>query len=229
MTSYNPVMMVSPKEFKSLVEYYKGNITESTLLNEAARVAAEARVLMDDTKIEPALKEPQLKQLMRKRTKLSKELRQSAGDVTVTPTVDDDSNKDSLQERVLKGVANKINAKTTSVGENLKNMIQQQTPAAASTPKTGTKRKISPIMKKQIHFTPKKSSPKGKGKKRKTEVEKLQETEGSWEPWEKRGWDPVDGDDEYDNEVAKGGDDDDEGSATEYDSTIEDQSDDDSS
>ena len=172
-----------------MVDYYKGNITESTLLNEAARVAAEARVLMDNTKIEPALKEPQLKQLMRKRTKLSKELRQSPGDVTVTPSADNDRNLDSLQERVLKGVANKINAKTTSVGENLKTMIeqhQQQTPAAASTPKTGTKRKISPIVKKKIHFTPK-ASTKGKGKKRKTEVEKLQEDEGTWEPWEKRG------------------------------------------
>lgn len=217
MTSYDPVMMVSPKEFKSLVDYYKGNITESTLLNEAARVAAEARVLMDNTKIEPALKEPQLKQLMRKRTKLSKELRQSAGDVTVTPSVDNDRNLDSLQERVLKGVANKINAKTTSVGENLKTMIQQhqqQTPAAASTPKTGMKRKISPIMKKKMRFTPK-ASPKSK-KKRKTEVEKLQEDDGSWEPWEKRGWDPVNTDGDDDDGGDDGAEDSDD---TQYDST----------
>ena len=218
-------MMVDPKEFKSLVEYYKGNITESTLLNEAARVAAESRVLMDDAKIDPELKEPQLKQLMRKRTKLTKELRQSAGDVAEATSAEDDRNLDSLQERVLKGVAKTINAKTTSVGENLKTMIQQhqqQTPAAASTPKTGTKRKISPIMKKKIHFTPKASTKKSKGKKRKTEVEKLQEDDGSWEPWEKRGWDPVG----YDHKDGDDDEDSDDGAATEYDSTI-DQSDDD--
>ena len=35
-------LMVNPQEFQALIDYYKGKITESRLLDKAARVAAEA-------------------------------------------------------------------------------------------------------------------------------------------------------------------------------------------
>ena len=189
MTSYDPVMMVSPQEFKTLVEYYKGNITESTLLNEAARVAAETRVLMDNTKIDPALKEPQLKELMRKRTKLARKLRESAGDVA---SVSNDQNLDSLQERLLKGVANSVGDNVKEAGNKIKRAIEQQQepqqPSTSSTPVIKKRKMSSPIVikKKSPKFTP---SPipgpaKGKKKKRKTELEKLKEDQKKWESWD---------------------------------------------
>lgn len=182
MTSYDPVMMVSPKEFKALVEYYKGNITESTLLNEAARVAAETRVLMENTKIDPALKEPQLKELMRKRTKLARKLRESAGDVASVST---DQNLDSLQERLLKGVASSVSGNVTEAGDKIKQAIEQQQQPSTSTPQ-GKKRKfISPIVKKESPKTPSpKPGPSKVKRKRKTEVEKLKEDQKKWESWD---------------------------------------------
>ena len=193
MTSYDPVMMVSPKEFKALVEYYKGNITESTLLNEAARVAAETRVLMENTKIDPALKEPQLKELMRKRTKLARKLRESAGDVASVST---DQNLDSLQERLLKGVASSVSGNVAEAGDKIKQAIeQQQQQPVASTP-LGKKRKfISPIVKKESPKTPSsKPGPSKVKRKRKTEVEKLKEDQKKWESW-----DTADDDDDSDD------------------------------
>lgn len=205
MTSFKPVMMVSPQEFKSLVNFYKGNITESTLLNEAARVAAEARILIEDTKIDPALKEQQVKQMIRERSKAIKDLRQSAADVGTTSaaTLATPADADSLQERVLKGVAKSINAKTSAAESNLTNLIQQATPVSSG----NNKKKRKQIQKKLSFTTPGKKgkTPAApKKKKRKTELERLQDDEGSWEPWEKRGWDPVqtyDDDDDDDDDA----------------------------
>lgn len=209
MTSYDPVMLIKPEEFKTLVNYYKGNITESTLLNKAARVAAETRVLIDDETIAPDLKETQMKEMMRKRSRLAKELRQSAVAIPSASGGDDDR-KDSLQEHVLKGVAKNINKQTAAVGEDLKDILQQQQQQqvpSSSTPKPGKKRILSPI-KKPIKFSPKPTTAKGKGKgkKRKTEVEKLQE-DGGWMTWEKRGWDPVEAFEDDESDEAEDSDD----------------------
>ena len=48
-------MMIKPDEFRSLVDYYKGKISESTLLDKAARVAAKAQILIDDPNTPAAL------------------------------------------------------------------------------------------------------------------------------------------------------------------------------
>ena len=227
MTSYDPVMLVKPEEFKTLVNYYKGNITESTLLNKAARVAAETRVLIDDETIAPDLKETQMKEMMRKRSRLAKELRQSAVAIPSASGGDDDR-KDSLQEHVLKGVAKNINKQTAAVGEDLKDILQQrqqpqQGPSAVSTSKIPTPIKKEPVKKRKFQSkipTPIKKEPVKKRKfqskiptpikkKKKTEVEKLQE-DGGWIAWEKRGWDPVKA---FEDE----GDDDDEDDEDDYD------------
>ena len=39
--------MVIPEEFRALVDYYKRKITESSLLDKAARVATEAHLLVE--------------------------------------------------------------------------------------------------------------------------------------------------------------------------------------
>ena len=227
MTSYDPVMMVSPQEFKTLVEYYKSNITESTLLNEAARVAAETRVLMDNTKIDPALKEPQLKELMRKRTKLARKLRESAGDVS---SVSSDQNLDSLQERLLKGVASSVGDNVKEAGNTIKRAIEQQQepqqPSSSSSSSSFTpsikKRKMSSpitIKKKSPKFTPSPIPGPAKGKKkrktRKTEVEKLKEDQKKWEGWDKND-DDDDSDDYHDTREMLDDDDDEESGDSDY-------------
>ena len=50
------VMMVSPDEFKALIEYYKVKKTESNLLNKDGRVAAGAHILLEDTSTPASLK-----------------------------------------------------------------------------------------------------------------------------------------------------------------------------
>ena len=57
-------MMVKAKEFRALVDYYKGKINESSLLDKAAHMAAEAHLLIEDETIPSALKEPVVKELM---------------------------------------------------------------------------------------------------------------------------------------------------------------------
>ena len=48
--------MVKPDEFRTLVDYQKGKITESTLLDKTPLVAAEANLLLEDTFTPAALK-----------------------------------------------------------------------------------------------------------------------------------------------------------------------------
>ena len=45
------VLMVKPDEFNSLVQYYKGQISDNAILKKAGRVAAEAHVLLRDSKV----------------------------------------------------------------------------------------------------------------------------------------------------------------------------------
>jgi len=45
------VMMVPVNEFKQLENYYKGQITESALLNKAGRLAAEQHLILKDKSI----------------------------------------------------------------------------------------------------------------------------------------------------------------------------------
>ena len=53
--------MVKPDDFRASIDYYKEKITESTLLDKAVRVAAEAKLLLEDTSTSAALKEPVVK------------------------------------------------------------------------------------------------------------------------------------------------------------------------
>ena len=60
------MLMVKPEEFWALVDYYKGKITESTLLDKAARVTMEAQLLLQDPTTHAGLKELVVKQLLMK-------------------------------------------------------------------------------------------------------------------------------------------------------------------
>ena len=49
------VMMVPTKDYANLVNYYKGQISESTLLNKAGRLAAERRMILSNPSIPDAM------------------------------------------------------------------------------------------------------------------------------------------------------------------------------
>ena len=103
--------MVKPDEFRALVDYYKGKITESTLLDKAARVAAEAKLLLEDTSTPAALKEPVVKELLMQERKLTDKLRQIpiAGGVEPPPRDDEFNLMEGLQEGLLKELIKSIN------------------------------------------------------------------------------------------------------------------------
>ena len=73
------VMMVKPDEFNSLVQYYKGQMSGSALLNKAGRVAAEAHVLLRDSDVPDGIANVRVKELLRHRRVLSKRLREIPG------------------------------------------------------------------------------------------------------------------------------------------------------
>lgn len=68
-------LKVNPQEFQALVDYYKGKITENTLLHKAARVAAEAQFVLQDPHIPAGLKEPVAQRLLARERALMKQLR----------------------------------------------------------------------------------------------------------------------------------------------------------
>ena len=140
-------MMIKPDEFRTLVDYYKGKISESTLLDKAARVAAEAQILIDDPNTPAALKEPVVKEMLKEKNMLNDKLRQGPSVAMTAPGVPqppvDDDKMDGLQERLLKELVKSINANTQSI-----------VPQITQTP-----------------LTVKKEEPKPKKKRKQTEVE----------------------------------------------------------
>ena len=107
------------KEFHTLVDYYKGKISESTLLDKAVRVAAEAQILIDDPNTPAALKEPVVKEMLKEKNMLNDKLRQGPSVAMTAPGVPqppvDDDKMDGLQERLLKELVKSINANTQSI------------------------------------------------------------------------------------------------------------------
>ena len=56
------MMMVKPEEFNQLVQYYKGEISDSALLNKAGRIAAETHLLLQDKTIPDAIANARVKE-----------------------------------------------------------------------------------------------------------------------------------------------------------------------
>ena len=106
------MMMVKPEEFNQLVQYYKGEISDSALLNKAGRIAAETHLLLQDKTIPDAIANARVKELRRERQRLTKRLREVPGVASVTggqppPDVDDDSSLangtlDNLLKQIIK-------------------------------------------------------------------------------------------------------------------------------
>ena len=103
-------MMIKPDEFRTLVDYYKGKISKSSLLDKAARVAAKAQILIDDPNTPAALKELVVKEMLKEKNMLNDKLRQGPSVAMNAPGVPqppiNDNKMDGLQERLLKELVN---------------------------------------------------------------------------------------------------------------------------
>ena len=69
------VMMVPTQEFERLQDYYKGQISQSALLNKAGRLAAEKHLILSNPKIPDATAVRMSKPLAREQARLTKRIR----------------------------------------------------------------------------------------------------------------------------------------------------------
>ena len=100
------VMMVPTREFERLTDYYKGQISESALLNKAGRLAAEQHLILKNPKIPDATAVKMLKPLAREQTRLTKRVRLGPTPaVTVrAPNEGDEGMVESPLENMLRSI-----------------------------------------------------------------------------------------------------------------------------
>ena len=68
-------MMIPTQEFERLQDFYKGQITQSALLNKAGRLAAEKHLILKNRKIPDGLAVRMVKPLAREQVRLTKRIR----------------------------------------------------------------------------------------------------------------------------------------------------------
>ena len=120
------VMMVPTQEFERLQDYYKGQISQSALLNKAGRLAAEKHLILSNPKIPDATAVRMSKPLAREQARLTKRIRTGT--------------------RIPAGAAMPSEAMVDSPLENLlKKIIEKEVPAAAA----GATIPATPAIKKE--------------------------------------------------------------------------------
>ena len=148
-------LMVKPEEFQRLVQYYKGQITDSAFLNKAGRVAAEEHIIVNNPKVPDAIANQQTRELLQERRRLTKRLR----DFPSVPTADladveseESAMTEGIVENLLKHMAKKQN-------EKLQDEIAPPKTPKKEIPTPGTS-KIPARIKKRVSPTPGTSSMK---------------------------------------------------------------------
>ena len=102
------VMMIPTQEFERLQDFYKGQITQSALLNKAGRLAAEKHLILKNPKIPNSVAVKMSKPLAREQARLTKRIR-----LGTTPTAgvgapdEDEAMVDSPLESLLKRIIKK--------------------------------------------------------------------------------------------------------------------------
>ena len=122
------VMMVPTQEFERLQDYYKGQISQSALLNKAGRLAAEKHLILSNRKIPDATAVRMPKPLAREQARLTKRIRTGT--------------------RIPAGAGMPSEAMEDSPLENLlKKIIEKEVPAAAAPGAAATP--ATPVIKKE--------------------------------------------------------------------------------
>ena len=90
------MLMVPTADYNNLVNYYKGKITESALLNKAGRLAAERHVILQNPRIPSsvavAASKPKAKEVQR----LTKRIRMGGMTSSAAPSADGEEEEDLL-------------------------------------------------------------------------------------------------------------------------------------
>lgn len=133
-------MMVNPEEFNKLVQYYKGEISDSALLNKSGRVAAETHLLLQDKTVPDVIVNARVKELRRERQRLTKRLREVSGVTSVAggqPPPDDNEDGmlasgtlDSLLKQIIKNTAKSPNQAVALPSKSIK--LEKATPDPSS-------------------------------------------------------------------------------------------------
>ena len=71
----NEVMMIPTQEFERLQDFYKGQISQSALLNKAGRLAAEKHLILKNPSIPSATAVKMIKPMAREQVRLTKRIR----------------------------------------------------------------------------------------------------------------------------------------------------------
>ena len=197
------VVMVPTREFERLQDFYKGQITQSALLNKAGRLAAEKHLIFKNRKIPPATAVKMVQPLAREQLRLTKRIRTGGAPAStgVGAPDEDEAMVDSPLENLLKQI---IKKETTPRKPPIppKPVLKKEASTVKKEPRPSTSKKTT-LSKSSKDFLRRIGvnerfieddddddeggySPKGaKGKQplktKKTAAEKLQE---GWEEWD---------------------------------------------
>jgi len=106
----NEVMMIPVQEFNQLQDYYKGTLTENTLLNKAGRLAAEEHLILNDPNIPASMAVKMVKPIAREEGKLVKRLRTgTSGPIAYQGTEEPEGMADAPVENLLKKILKGVN------------------------------------------------------------------------------------------------------------------------
>ena len=134
------MMMVPTSDYNNLVNYYKGRLTESSLLNKAGRLAAERHTILTDPKVSSSLALAMTKPKAKELGRLTKRLR--TGGTTRGTTVTggkEDEDEDAMLVSPLDHKLDKILRATEKTRKQ-----QQPSPV------------VPPTRRRQLPKTPKK-------------------------------------------------------------------------
>ena len=193
--------MVPTREFERLQDFYKGQITQSALLNKAGRLAAEKHLIFKNRKIPPATAVKMVQPLAREQLRLTKRIRTGGAPTTtgVGAPDEDEAMVDSPLENLLKKI---IKKETPPRKPPIppKPVLKKEATTVKKEPKPSTSKK-STLSKNSKDFlrrigiaerfieddddeggySPKVAKGKQPLKSKKTAAEKLQE---GWEEWD---------------------------------------------
>ena len=134
-------MMVPTSDYNNLVNYYKGRLTESSLLNKAGRLAAERHTILTDPKVSSSLALAMTKPKAKELGRLTKRIRTggTTRGTTVTGGKEEDEDDDAMLVSPLDHKLDKILRATEKTRK-------QQPPTPG----------VPPTRRRQLPKTPKK-------------------------------------------------------------------------
>ena len=194
--------MVPTREFERLQDFYKGQITQSALLNKAGRLAAEKHLIFKNRKIPPATAVKMVQPLAREQLRLTKRIR--TGGAPASTGVGAPDEDEAMVDTPLENLLKKIIKKETPPRKPPippKPIIKKEASTVKKEPKPSTSKKstLSESSKEFLRrigvnerfiedddddeggYSPKVGKGKQPLKTKKTATQKLQE---GWEEWD---------------------------------------------